>query len=68
MRAVSHALQIVHWQENLAGDDMPPRWMWHLDDALNDHFSAVQFRRDAERDRTASDEPAPRLMRNALAG
>lgn len=43
--AVSHAAQVIHWQSNLAQEDMPPSWMWHLTDELEDWFEEVEYRR-----------------------
>lgn len=40
--AVEHALRVLSWQENLVDDEMPPRWMWHLDWELETHFIKVE--------------------------
>lgn len=39
---VNWAMLIVLWQENLPEDEMPPRWMWALDDELNDYFEKLK--------------------------
>lgn len=43
---LNQALQILGWQENLVDDEMPPKWMWHLDWELETHFKLVKKRRD----------------------
>lgn len=39
-------------------DEMPPRWMWHLDDPLEDWFVDVEQRREERHtpDSTSSNE------------
>lgn len=46
----------MSWQENLIGDDMPPRWMWHLDEELGDWFDDVKARHDSEHGGRDGDE------------
>jgi hypothetical protein len=43
---VEHAHQILDWQENLTSDEVPPRWMWHLDHELDIWFTRIK--RDRE--------------------
>lgn len=64
--AVSHALTILHWQENLLEEDMPPEWMWPLADELNEWFEEVLDRR-ASGGRREEYEDAPDMMVNELA-
>jgi len=63
--AVSHALTIITWQENLIADEMPPEWMWPLNDELDQWFADVKRSRDDDsgRDRL---EDAPDMMQNSL--
>lgn len=65
--AVSHALSILRWQENLFDAEMPPEWMWPLDDLLSEWFEDVARRR---KDGSGADdddlEDAPDMMSNTL--
>jgi len=42
---MTQAERISGWQENLIDDEMPPRWMWHLDWELEEHFELVKSKR-----------------------
>ena len=42
MRAVNHAHVVLSWQENLTEDEIPPEWMWSLDDELETWFDDVK--------------------------
>lgn len=53
--ALSHAYLILSWQENLPEDEIPPRWMWHLDWELERHFEEVEIAR-RQKYGTASDD------------
>jgi hypothetical protein len=53
--AIDQALKILSWQENLPGDEMPQRWMWHLDWELEAHFQSVRTARDAKYNRSPSE-------------
>jgi hypothetical protein len=67
MRAVNHAHVILAWQENLSKDEIPPEWMWALDDDLEKWFEEVEERREQKygpRD-TSGDTVVP-LMQNEL--
>jgi hypothetical protein len=44
--AFEQATRILSWQENLSEDEMPPRWMWHLDWELDEWFLDVKKKRD----------------------
>lgn len=63
--AVTHALTVLGWQENLLSEEMPPEWMWPLTDELEEWFEEVSARR---RDGTSRDdlEDAPDMMQNTL--
>lgn len=43
--AIAHAHNVLHWQENLFDEDLPPEWMWPLSDELEDFFAEVTARR-----------------------
>lgn len=63
---------VLAWQENLVKDEIPPEWMWSLDDELEKWFDDVE---EARRDRYESrrnggrsrDQEAPQMMVNELA-
>lgn len=38
---------MLHWQENLAPDEMPPYWMWPLDEELAVWFERVVEERES---------------------
>jgi hypothetical protein len=67
MMAISHAQTVLHWQEALMEEDMPPEWMWPLSEELDDWFDDVKARQ-AERYGTGSDsaEDAPDMAQNEL--
>jgi hypothetical protein len=63
--AISHALSILHWQENLTSEDMPPEWMWPLNDSLDEWFEEVDARHRSG-SRPDPVEDAPDMMSNDL--
>jgi hypothetical protein len=68
--ALEHAYKILNWQENLSDDEMPPRWMWHLDWELEAHFATVRRKRDEKfgtSDSSAGGEPEDLWEENSLA-
>lgn len=69
MFAISHATTILAWQENLLEDEMPPEWMWSLDEDLAEWFKDVAERRRERFGGTGSPEKledAPDMMVNEL--
>lgn len=58
--AIEHAQRILHWQENLPQEEMPPQWMWVVDEELEEWFEEVDRKRK-ERFGTpdSSDESVP---------
>lgn len=32
--ALEHAHRVLDWQEHLTSEEMPPEWMWPLDEAI----------------------------------
>ena len=69
--AIDHALLICAWKENLSPDEMPKRWMWHLDWELEDWFKIVQSRRDSKyggkEEQEYDDDGEPLFEENAFA-
>lgn len=65
MAAFSHAGMILGWQEHLSSDEMPPRWMWELEEDLQRHFEELADARRSGRDFTP--ESAGSMMKNAYA-
>lgn len=45
--AIGHGRMILGWHEHLQEEDIPPRWMWALDEELERHFDRVKARREA---------------------
>lgn len=43
--AIDHAHRIIMWQENLPQEEMPARWMWHLEWELDEWFENVDQKR-----------------------
>ena len=67
MDALDHALSILSWQENLFGDEMPPRWMWHLDWEIESHFELLKSKREAKfGGKAVDDNGAPYESENSL--
>jgi hypothetical protein len=69
LRAVNHAHVILGWQENLTNEEIPPEWMWSLDDELEEWFDEVGA---ARRERLGQPAPSRRdeevpMMSNDLA-
>lgn len=58
MLAIDHSLRILSWQENLMEDEMPPKWMWHLDSELQTHFEILKEKRSAPVSGSSSDQPS----------
>lgn len=48
MSVLSHALFILSMQENMPADEMPPRWMWHLDWEIETHMKLLKSKREAK--------------------
>lgn len=46
---------------------MPPAWMWHLDEELEEHFEKVAERRKSGKDRDDDDHDGPMMVRNEYA-
>lgn len=66
VRAFAHAFTILGWQENLGEDEMPPEWMWALDEELEEWFEEVQMVRKEKYSTGGSGDETP-MMTNALA-
>lgn len=65
--AIEHAMTILSWQENLIADEMPPRWMWHLDAELELWFEEVEDKRNSNTGgSSASDDEWAPMMDNQL--
>ena len=63
--AIDHGHKILNWQENLMSEEMPPKWMWHLDWELEKWFEEVEISRKSKYDGGPDDslEEVP-MMRN----
>ena len=67
MAAIGHAMTILGWFEHLGADEVPPVWMWHLSDELEDHFEMVKERRKSGASSRDDDEPSGPMIRNEYA-
>jgi hypothetical protein len=65
MLAIAHATTILGWYEHLSEEDMPPEWMWHLNDELEEHFEQVKERRRTGQDTDADADST--MIRNDYA-
>ena len=54
--AIEQAVTILSWQENLVSEEMPPKWMWHLDWEIENWFIAVKNKREARYNKDPSDD------------
>jgi hypothetical protein len=61
--ALEQAYRITNWQENLGKDEMPPKWMWHLEWELTAWFEEIERLREEKYGGSGKDEEAP-MMRN----
>lgn len=64
--AIEHAHRIIDWQENLAEKEIPPQWMWHLDDEVGPFLEEV-FRARREKYGTDEGREEAEMMSNDLA-
>lgn len=64
LRVIEHAGTVLIWHENLPQEDIPPSWMWPLQDQLDLHFKMVDDKRDG--DSGSSDEAGTAVDRNEL--
>lgn len=55
MLCIDHAIRILGWQENLAEDEMPEHWKWHLDWEIEEHFKQVKIQREAKYGTSSTD-------------
>jgi hypothetical protein len=56
-RAVEHAATIIHWQENLSNEEVPPEWMWSVEHELEIWFERVQAEREERYGGGSRNEP-----------
>lgn len=65
---MQHAYRILHWQENLLEEEMPPRWMWPFEEELQLWFERVdRERRSKYGGDSSDDEEGGVMMGNELA-
>jgi hypothetical protein len=62
MGTISWAMTIISWQENMQRAEVPPRWMWALDDELVKHFERIRDRSGDDDD--TEDRPAAPMLVN----
>ena len=59
-------MAVLSWFEHYTGDEVPPRWMWLDDEALNEHFDEVRSKHssgDTDGREPVEDRP---MMQNEL--
>jgi hypothetical protein len=66
-RAVEHAFKILDWHEHLLSEEIPPRWMWPLDEELDAWFKEVERKREEKFGSKDKDDPGGDMMVNELA-
>lgn len=67
-RAIQQADRILDWQANLTDEEMPPVWMWCIEDELAPWFERVHRERDEKYNRKSADTPPEGgYMENELA-
>lgn len=67
LTAIEQANRICSWQENLTRDEIPPSWMWHLEEELQIWFQGVDDKRKSGSSTGGSEDEAPDLAQNVLA-
>lgn len=56
-------MKICWWQDNLQSKDVPPSWMWHLEEELVDWFERLKAERDDDEDEVERDDDDDRPRR-----
>ncbi len=64
--AIIHAQLVIGWQENLLPEDMPPEWMWPLNEALNEWFDTVKKRHEEKYGTKTDDDDDGDMAQNEL--
>jgi hypothetical protein len=62
--AISHATSVLSWFENLSTEEMPPQWMWPIDEEITRHFERI---RDARSNGTSLEDDDGPMLRNEYA-
>lgn len=66
--AISAALQVLHWLDELGPDEVPPERIWHHPPRLEEWFAAVKQRRETGHKPIESEpEDAPMMQNEVLA-
>ena len=63
--ALDHGYKILAWQENLQEEEMPPRWMWHLDWELEEWFKEIELIRKSKYGGETDDREEVDMMKNS---
>lgn len=61
MSVLNHALFIISLQENFSAEEMPPRWMWHLDWEIDTHLKLIRSKREAKYGGGGAEEEEPEI-------
>ncbi len=62
--AIDHGYKVISWQENMSEEEVPPRWMWHLDWELEAWFEEVDAARKAKYGGDSDDREEVPLIKN----
>ena len=62
-------MRILEWQENLSEDEMPPDWMWPIEESLTSWFEKVKEDREKKysSNSTSSGDQQTVMMENEFA-
>lgn len=64
MAAISHAMRILNWRENLPDDEMPPEEIWMHEDELEKWFEEVSEKRNSRFGGSSSNDVEVPMMSN----
>lgn len=64
--AIEHANRVLDWQEHLRPKEIPPQWMWPLDDEIAKWLDEVMEARNEGRSDDDSSSPNARRERTPM--
>lgn len=66
---MEHAYRVLDWQDGLTTEEMPPEWMWPLDEEIIPWFEDVQAKRKEKFGGGGGDDDdeRPGMMQNEYA-
>lgn len=63
--AIDHSYRVISWLENYQEEEIPPKWMWHLEWEIEPWFEEVNRARKSQYS-SSGDEESP-MEQNELA-